>query len=364
MFSALGNLIVVPFAALFRWLYSWTGSYGMAVILFGLVVKLVVLPFQMKSKRGMVRMGRLSNKQQELQKKYANNQQKYQEELQKLYMDEGVNPMGGCLWSFLPLFLLLPLYSIIRKPITSMMMMSTSGYNRLLDTAQAMGFEVAANNYNSEISLARFVSENWEGFDGVFPSLIRVDYNFLGLDLSVVPQDLIKAFQPTWAVIGVLLIPVISALLSFVMNKVTMASNGQQTSSQQTMMMNLMMPLMSLWIGFTLPAALGLYWIVNSVFIMVQEAILGRFYTKKIEAEEEEREAKRAAARQMRVEEAQRRAQERREEELLHPKAKQKKGEKKPDSKEKKPPTTEAGRVGERPYARGRSYMENRYEQE
>ena len=361
MFSALGNLIVTPFAALFRWLYSWTGSYGIAIILFGLVVKLVVLPFQMKSKRGMVRMGRLSDKQQELQKKYANNQQKYQEELQKLYMDEGVNPMGGCLWSFLPLFLLIPLYSIIRKPLTSMMMMSTSGYNRLLEMAQGMGFQLPENNYNPEISLTRFVSDHWESFEGSFPSLLRVDYDFLGgLDLSVVPQDLLKAFEFTWPVIGVLLIPVVSALLSFVMNKVTMASNGQKSAGQQAMMMNLMMPLMSLWIGFTLPAALGLYWIVNSVFAMIQEAVLGRFYTRKIEAEEEEREAKRAAARQMRAEEARKREQERREEELLHPKAKQKKPETAP--KEKKPPTTEAGRVGERPYARGRSYREDRYD--
>ena len=85
MFSALGNIITVPFAALMRWLYALTGSYGISIILFGLVVKLVVLPFQMKSKRSMVRMGRLSNKQQELQKQYANNQRKYQEELQKLY---------------------------------------------------------------------------------------------------------------------------------------------------------------------------------------------------------------------------------------------------------------------------------------
>ena len=70
MFSALGNIITVPFAALMRWLYAFTGSYGISIILFGLVVKLVVLPFQMKSKRSMVRMGRLSSKQQELQKQW------------------------------------------------------------------------------------------------------------------------------------------------------------------------------------------------------------------------------------------------------------------------------------------------------
>ena len=104
----MGNLISLPFAALLRWMYSFTGSYGWSIILFALIIKVVLLPFQMKSKRNMVRMGRLSGRQQELQKQYANNQQKYQEELSKLYQEAGVNPMGGCLWSLLPLFIIYP----------------------------------------------------------------------------------------------------------------------------------------------------------------------------------------------------------------------------------------------------------------
>ena len=70
MFAQLGYYICVPFAWLTRLFYTWTGSYGVALILFTLVIKLILLPFQMKSKRSMVRMGRLSNKQQELLKQY------------------------------------------------------------------------------------------------------------------------------------------------------------------------------------------------------------------------------------------------------------------------------------------------------
>ena len=114
MFSALGNIITVPFAALMRWLYALTGSYGVSIIFFGLVVKLILLPFQMKSKKSMVRMSRMSGKMQEIQKKYANNQLKMQEEMQKFYQEEGFNPMSGCLWSFLPLPILMALYYIIR----------------------------------------------------------------------------------------------------------------------------------------------------------------------------------------------------------------------------------------------------------
>ena len=87
----MGNLISLPFAALLRWMYSFTGSYGLSIILFAVILKLVLLPFQMKSKRSMVRMGRLSGRQQELQKQYANNQQKYNEEVAKMYQEEGVS---------------------------------------------------------------------------------------------------------------------------------------------------------------------------------------------------------------------------------------------------------------------------------
>ena len=113
--------ICYPFAALLRLFYNVTNSYGLSLILFTLVVKLVMMPFQMKSKKSMVRMNRMNGQIQEIQKKYANNPQKQQEELQKFYTENGVNPMGGCLWSFLPLPILIALYNIIREPIVYFM---------------------------------------------------------------------------------------------------------------------------------------------------------------------------------------------------------------------------------------------------
>ena len=107
MFSTIGYAICIPFAALLRLFYNLTGSYGVSLILFTLVIKLILLPFQMKSKKSMVRMSRMSGKMQEIQKKYANNQLKMQEEMQKFYQEEGFNPMSGCLWSFLPLPILM-----------------------------------------------------------------------------------------------------------------------------------------------------------------------------------------------------------------------------------------------------------------
>ena len=110
--ATIGYWICYPFAALVRLFYSLTGSYGISLILFTLVIKLILLPFQMKSKKSMVRMSRMSGKMQEIQKRYANNKEKMNEEMQKLYAEQGGNPMSGCLWSFLPMPILIAMYYI------------------------------------------------------------------------------------------------------------------------------------------------------------------------------------------------------------------------------------------------------------
>ena len=118
--------------------------------------------------------------------------------------------------------------------------------------------------------------------------------------------------------------------------------------------MNLMMPLMTLWFCFMMPAAMGIYWIINTILSTVQELLLGKFYTKRIEAEEAERAEKIETARKLRQEEARKRAQEQKDAPVQRVK--------KQPQKAEGPSTTEAGRVGERPYARGRSYKEDRYD--
>ena len=354
----MGKLITLPFAALLRWMYSITGSYGVAIILFSLILKLILLPFQMKSKRSMVRMGRLSGKQAELQKQYAKNQQKYQEELAKLYQEEGVNPMSGCLWSLLPMFLLLPLYQIVYRPITHFMGLSEETMGVVREAAIALGFDPSAGNAAYEqVALTEFISREWDSMKNTAEGLVNVDFNFLGIDLSALPTSALSGFRWEWGIIGLLLIPFLAAgiqfLFTFVMNK----TNGQAQAQQGSMkFLNLMMPLFSLWWCFSMPAAMGVYWFFNSFFSMIQEGLMGKFYTKKLDEEEAERAAKRDAARQLRMEEAKKRAAEQRE---LEPKKPRKQPQK---PAEKKVSTTEAGRVGERPYARGRSYREDRYD--
>lgn len=137
--TSISDLIRVPFGYLLDWLYTFTNSYGLALILFSLIVKLVLLPMSVKSKKSMLKMSRLSPQVKALEAKYGDDKQKYQLAVQQMYKEEGVSMGGGCLWSFIPLLILLPLYNVIREPITYMMHNSRSISEAIVAFLQASG---------------------------------------------------------------------------------------------------------------------------------------------------------------------------------------------------------------------------------
>ena len=380
MFSSIGYIICIPFAWLVRLFYTLTGSYGLAIILFTLVVKLIMLPFQVKSKKSMMRMNRMNGKIQEIQKKYANNQAKMGEEMQKLYAEEGVSPMSGCLWSFLPLPILLALYSIMRQPITHLMMISKDTAAGLVEKAAAAGVDITniatvkdgVTQFTAygQINLVKAItSQAPEVVDGL-DKWIHLDFSFIGLDLAATPTSVFSSFSFSWAVIGLILIPILAGGFQLLMTRITMKQQPQQEGpgAGSTKMMMYMMPLMSVYIAFIMPAALGIYWIAQSVFSAVQEFVLGKFYTKKMEAEENARYEAIQADRQKRMEEGRKQQEQRRQEtaqkQTLREKQKAAQKAKAAKAEKAKMSTTEAGRVGDRPYARGRSYKADRYDKE
>lgn len=383
--STIGYYICVPFAWLVRLFYNLTNSYGVALILFTLVIKLIMLPFQMKSKKSMMRMSRVSGQMQELQKRYAKNQAKLQEEMQKLYEEEGVNPMSGCLWSFLPLPILMALYSIIRQPITHFMMLSKDVLQTVVQSVADAGvdltnivmmdkatgapalkdglYQMAAYG---QINLVKAVQKmGLSTPDGWF----NVNYKFLGLDLTATPWEYVKSFTFTWAVIGVILIPILAGLSQFVFSKLTMKTQPQADAAGGASMKSMMymMPLFSVYIAFIMPAALGVYWIAQSVFSLIQEAILNKTFSAKLSEEEEARFQARQADRQKRMEEARiqerQRKQEEQKKQTLREKQQAAQAAKAAKAAKAATSTTEAGRVGDRPYARGRAYKADRYDE-
>lgn len=254
-------LIVRPFAYILRWIYDIVGSYGWAIIIFQILTKILMLPLQIKSKKGMRAQAKLQPKIAELEKRYKNDQNKYQEELSKLYTKEGVNPMAGCLPMLITLPIMMGLYWPISQPLTYLMNLTAAQIEQI---KVALG--LAADTYVAEISLAQQIYENFDLVKHISDNIIRMDFNFLGVNLGAIPS---------WKSFDILfLFPVVSALTSFLLTRLTswlqFKSSGVMPESQNGMM-NFMMPMMSLWIGFTLPAGLTLYWISGNLTSMVQE---------------------------------------------------------------------------------------------
>lgn len=363
MFAKLGYYICVPFAFLTRLFYSWTGSYGVALILFTLVVKLVLLPFQLKSKKSMLRMNRMQGKLNDIKTRYANNQQKQQEAMAELFAKEGINPMSGCLWSMIPFPILIALYYIIRVPLRYFMSLSESVIAEITTLAGTLGFTAAEGSQAYEqIYLAKFIHEHWADFAGKFDGLIDLNYNFLHIDLAAQPSSLFSQFPGGgWPVWGALLLPIISAGIQFAMSFITMRTNGSAPNGSTKTMMY-MLPLMTLWMGYILPSALCIYWIANSAFSLIQEVTLNKYFNKILDREETEKEK---AAREKRYAKYQRQKELMAQQQLANggKKPQNQQGKKKPSGDKKKSAGgNENGCVGQRPYARGRAYDKSHYD--
>lgn len=387
--------ITKPFAWLMVKLYELTGNYGIALIIFALAVNLILTPFMAKSKKGMMRTSRLQPKMQELQRRHEGNPQKLNQEMQKLYQENGANPMSGCLWSFVPFPILIALYSVIRQPITRMMFAAQSVVDTLQNYFVEKGIYVLPSKPDAyvEIKLTDLAHQNWDAVQadlaGKLDGLLNVDFSFLGVNLGEQPQwnFMFKTdfSEPSvWLpALGLFLIPFISAGLSWVSMKVSNAANPQTAQTEASMKsMNIMMPLMSLWFCFIMPAAMGIYWISNSLFGMTRDFILTKTYKKQLDKEDAERiAAKSAREREIELKhlETERLKAEGKTEKNVNTSKKKIQANEKQKSDERKAALDKAERaarrerlgikdyevpasqVGNRRYARGRAYVPDRF---
>ena len=383
------DLIAKPFGHLLMFLYELTMNYGAAILLFALVVKIVLLYFSAKSKKSIMRSTRFTPYLKELEAKYEGNKQKYQEEVSKLYKEEHINPMGGCLWSLIPFPILLALYRAIRFPITIMMGVPSEAYEKIKNVLYAMGFELSGGVRTSayaQIYESQFITAHFERFAHLSEKLKQIDYSFLGMNLGEQPSWRFWTFgqdgAAIWPQLGLFLIPVVSAALSFLQSKIsqdqTPAANDQAGSSTKTMMY--LMPLMSLWIGFIMPGALGLYWCAGSLLQIIQDLVLGKIFNKQLDAEDAERNARlkaRAEELERKRAETERRRAEGRQQQNANTSKKRLAAQEKNAEEQRQAALRAADRaakgivdeipesqVGTRRYARGRAYMSDRFEAE
>ena len=284
------------------------------MILFALIVQAVLTPINAKSKKSMMKMSRLQPRIQDIQRRYAHDQQKQNEEIQKLQQEEGASMgMGGCLWSFVPLLILFPLFTVIREPITYILGESAEVTAQIIATVKDLAPEMfSSNKYYDQVIAASAISQYAAEIQAAIPgisteTLAGINFDFFGVNLGAIPQ--FNIFSATWAWdwahIGAFLIPIISAasqvLQMWISQKTNdslvtnekgvqdkeMAANSQ--TAQTNKMMMWMMPMMSLWIGFTVSAGLSLYWFIGGVFRMVTDPIMTKHYRKIYDAEDAER---------------------------------------------------------------------------
>jgi len=400
----LSDLITVPFGYLLSWLYQLTNNYGVALIIFAIVVKFILYPITAKSKQSSMKMSRLTPRLREIQEKYANDQAKQNEAMQALYKEEGVSMGGGCLWGLIPLFILIPLFTVIRQPIVYMLHEDLTIAEQIISVIKELApTSFSSNNYYDQVVAAQLIPQYAEAIKAAIPAisdatLEGVNFAFLGINMGAIPQFNIFAWEVyNWSTIGAFLIPLLSAGSQVLSMKVSMSMNNSVVTNEKGIqdkeaaqesqatksgnMMMWMMPLMSLWIGFTVPSALSLYWFIQGIISLFMDIYLTRKYRKiydaedairlqkaleqeRLEAEKERLRAERRAANPDGITEntSKKKLQQmqQREAEAARAAAAKEYAAKKGIVEEETEPSVLSG-IPSRPYCKGRAYDPNRY---
>ena len=292
------HYIVMALGWIIKTIYDLVQNYGVAIILFTIVVKLLLLPLNIKSQKAMKKQQKIQPIVAELQKKYANDQQKLQQEMMKVYKENNVSMAGGCLPMLIQMPILVALYQAIQKPLTYMFNVPYKNIpsdvvNKVVELAEKAGEKVTGNaeQFVSQLmSIDQIKISSWAGqVEGTLHEWY-INFNFLGLDLSKKPQNAIAYLSDPMAnlsVVLLLLIPILAIVSSFLQSKITMKQSGQDknsgTDQAQSMnaMMKWMMPIMSGYFALILPAGIGLYWIVSGVVQIIQQLALNYYFEKK-----------------------------------------------------------------------------------
>lgn len=299
-------LITTPLGYILGWINAFVENYGVAIILFTVFIKLILLPLGLKQQKAMTKMQKIQPKLKEIQEKYKFDQNMASQESMKLYKEYGVNPAGGCLPLLIQFPILIGLYQVIYRPLTYILHMSNGEINSL---KKLYDLTDKANSRMAELLIA--TKEKLLNFD------------FFGLDLSQIPMDSLKALMAGTAgaaALVIFIIPALATITTYFSGKITTymndskeskkekeaqkpqrvlspdqkpASNGSGSAESMTKTMNWMMPLMTLWLTVTLPSTLGLYWTVSNVLSLAQTVLLNGYYSKKLEAEIEVQDAER-----------------------------------------------------------------------
>jgi len=282
------------FGYILNFIYELVQNYGLAIIIFSVLLKLVLLPLSIKQQKTMKKTAKIQAKVKEIQEKYKNDQMRMNQEMMDLYKKENMNPFSGCLSSIIQILLLFAIFGLVRSPLTYMKKVDMDTINNYKTEMQQNEKPISASY--PEISILKYVNEN----KGIEDSLY-INMDFFGLDLSNIPQENLN--NPT-----VYIIPALYVLTSLVSMKLTtkMTENKnkkdeiieikneedksskeadpQDMAAQMNKSMSWFMPVMSVTIAIIAPLGLALYWLVNNILMIAERLVLNKI----LKSEEEQ----------------------------------------------------------------------------
>jgi YidC/Oxa1 family membrane protein insertase len=305
MYSLFDYIITKPMGFIIEFIYSLVSNYGLSIILFTILIKLVLLPLTIKSQKAMKKQQKIQPIMQQLQAKYANDQEKLQREMMKLYKENNISMTGGCLPMLIQMPILVGLYQVIQKPLSFLAGVDWAAadvINKVIDLQARMatqfpdiigkltGYTMEQLANNAQIQLSKWS----EILNGATDPWV-LNFNFLGLDLSNAPAQaisyLVSGQFGELRVIMLLLIPILAVAATILSNKVMQAQTQAKdpdgktkqpdSATQMTKSMTMLMPIMTGFFTFTLPSGLGIYWIISSLVQVIQQVALNRYFDKK-----------------------------------------------------------------------------------
>lgn len=277
VFNFIGSIFGYILWAVF-WVFQ---NFGIAIIVFTLIFRAILFPSSIKQQKSMAANASLQAKQRELKEKYGNNKAKYNEEIQKLYAKEGVSPMSGCATSLFPMIIMLGIYYAVVRPLSNVIHLSSQVINQL---NMIPGVYMTQNNIYSEMNALKLFTNpdniamlTQQGLPTKELSEIHNlagGFNFLGLDLLSIPQT--EGFKS-----AIIIIPILCLVTSLGSQILTTRLNGSPMQNQQGCMkyMLYLLPLVTVYISYIVPGAVGFYWIWSTIFGFVQTVLISKFYS-------------------------------------------------------------------------------------
>ena len=265
------NIINIPLGWVLEYLAGiFGGNFAASGFVFTLLANLAFIPLTIKSQKSSVQQTRIKPKLDELKKRYGDDKQKYSEAMQQLYQEENVSMSGGCLPMIIRLVVMMSIYWLIMSPLTYLLHIDSA---TISDAATQLGLSA---NARSELQIIEAVRNGSLNFPEIASKLETLNFNFFGIDLTQTPKfsfDIFNDIKPIWAM------PIIAFLAQMLTSVLSTLMQKKINSDAPNMMgMMLTMPLISLFIGFSLPGGVTFYWACSSLIGGFIQLAVQQFY--------------------------------------------------------------------------------------